>query len=74
MAVKVCDSGVQWRWEKGESGIRPLNCKYKITKRECNVDSPKIACSNAKSGVCPNKLQALISAWIQMRKIDNIKK
>ena len=75
MAIKMCDAGVQWRWEKGEDGITPQNCKYVITPRECNVDNPKMACSGAPYDVCPkSQLEALISAWIQMGKINSNKK
>ena len=64
---KVCDSKIQWSWEKGQDG-NSNPCKHVRTASACNIKQPAIACNAASHGTCPNKLRALINAWIQLGK------
>ena len=74
MSIPMCDAPIQWRWEKGERSSIGKPCKHVNTNKVCNVEQPAIACSDASSGACPNTLQALVNAWLQLRKISRNQK
>lgn len=65
---RVCDNPKHWKWEKGIESGDP--CKPVKMESTCIIyrELP-IPCGAAIHGTCPNsKLQALINAWIQMKK------
>ena len=71
----MCDSQVQWAFEKLGTGS-DASCVSKVTGKSCDIDSAKYkgVCSNAPSATCPNRLMALINAWIQLSKIRRFRK
>ena len=67
MKIPMCDSAVQWSFEKLGTGS-DASCVSKVTATDCQIDNVayKGACSSAPSGTCPTELQALISSLIQL--------
>ena len=80
-SVNVCESNIQWRWSGGEKGYSPskpyepapaVHCSKTLSKpdKKCDIEYPAIECHKAKYKTCPNSgLQALVNAWIKLRKI-----
>ena len=74
-AIEMCDSAVQWRFEKLGAGL-DTSCVSKDTKTDCKIFSAEYegVCSNAYSATCPNDLKPLLIAWIQFSKRGRFRK
>ena len=74
-AISMCNSQVQWAIEKLGDGS-DASCVSKVTGKACDIKSAKYkgVCSKAPSAKCPNKLMALINAWIQLSKSRRFRK
>ena len=80
-SIDVCESNIQWGWSDGEKGYSPsepyapapaVHCSKTPSKpgKKCDVENPEIECREAIYKTCPNSgLQALVNAWIKLRKI-----
>ena len=74
-AIEMCDSAVQWEFEKLGTGS-DASCVSKVTGTDCGIISGeyKGVCCQAPSATCPNDLKALINASIQFSKSARLRK
>ena len=69
MAIAMCDSAIQWTFEKLGTGS-DATCVSQATPTDCQITNSGTytgECSGAPTGTCPTELQALINAWMKLR-------